>query len=191
MKQCWDLWDYQMLCFMSTVEMESAQLDRGQCVTLRTFLFSPKSFSTMDTVDGSAGSFTWVAPLQSESRLTGDWMLLEHLRFEFCLHSVSLEWLVGVASSVWSFCWTELVWLLLVCFSFFVCAAEDLIQDVPSGVQALSCVISLALLLFFLFWDRVLPNCLGWPWTHYVVQANFELVIFLPQSPELLWYQPH
>lgn len=32
---------------------------------------------------------------------------------------------------------------------FFFCGAEDLIQDVPSSVQPLSCVISLTLLLFF------------------------------------------
>lgn len=55
-----------------------------------------------------------------------------------------LAFLLGRA--VWTL--TRFVWLFFL-FPFFFCGAEDLIQDVPSSVQPLSCVISLTLLLFF------------------------------------------
>lgn len=43
--------------------------------------------------------------------------------------------------------------------------------------------------VFFFFQDRFLYCCLGWPRTHFVVQANLQISVVLPQPPKCQGYR--
>jgi hypothetical protein len=72
--------------------------------------------------------------------------------------------------------WDEVSFLLKVVSNFY----PPNLSSWEVGLQVWATMPSLV----FGLWKRVLLATSGWPGTHYVVQDGFELVTFLPQTPE-------